>query len=163
VDLGAEGLQRLDAALRIGLLRMALAVVADGEGTTITVRLHVRGGTDDAEAERVARAIGDSPLVKASVYGHDPNWGRIVSAAGMSLPAEAAGSFACDVDYGEFRVLDHGEPVCFSLEDQDCLDEACTGPELDIAVHLHRGAGEAVLYFPDLTHDYVQLNAGGRT
>jgi glutamate N-acetyltransferase / amino-acid N-acetyltransferase len=161
-DLDEEGLDRLGQALRAGLLAMAVAVVADGEGSTTTVRLRVTGAADAGEAERAARAIGDSPLVKAAVYGHDPNWGRIVSAAGMSLPVGTT-PLACDVSYGDVRLLEHGEPRTLSPDELARLETIVNDTELDILVDLHRGREESILYFPDLTHDYVQLNANGRT
>lgn len=163
VALDETGLTRLREALHAGLLSMALAVVADGEGSTTTVRLRVAGAADGDEAERVARAIGNSPLVKSAIYGHDANWGRLVSAAGMSLPAGAAGSFACDIFYGDVCLLKAGEPTTLSDQDQERLDEIVGDRELDLLVDLRRGRDAAVLYFPDLTHDYVQLNAGLRT
>jgi glutamate N-acetyltransferase / amino-acid N-acetyltransferase len=157
------GLARLREALHTGLLTMALAVVADGEGSTTTVRLRVTGAADADEAERVARAIGNSPLVKAAVYGHDANWGRIVSAAGMSLSPARADPFACDIAYGDIRLLEHGEPRTLAAPDQERLEELTRDSELDVSVDLRRGSAETVLFFPDLTHDYVQLNANGRT
>src|SRR5204862_6868173 len=78
-----EGL--LDAVL----LHLALEVVADGEGATRVGRIVVHGAASADEADRVARGIANSPLVKTALYGHDPNWGRIAQAAGMALAGEA--------------------------------------------------------------------------
>jgi glutamate N-acetyltransferase / amino-acid N-acetyltransferase len=156
-------LERLSEALRFGLLSMALAVVADGEGSTTTVRLTVTGGHDAAEAESVARAIANSPLVKTSVFGHDANWGRVVSAAGMVVPAEGGRSFLPDVAYGEVFVLRGGDPVALTQAELERLEEILADRELDLSVDLHRGTVESVVYFSDLTHDYVRLNAGRRT
>ena len=70
------------------LLQLALEIVADGEGATRVGRVEVSEAADAAEAERVARAIANSPLVKTALYGRDPNWGRIAQAAGMALAGE---------------------------------------------------------------------------
>src|SRR5262249_52574421 len=70
------------------LLQLALEIVADGEGASRVGRVQVRGAADVEEAERVARAIANSPLVKTALYGRDSNWGRIAQAAGMALAGE---------------------------------------------------------------------------
>src|SRR5215218_2218365 len=70
------------------LLQLALEVVADGEGATRVGRIDVTGAAAVEEADRVARAIANSPLVKTALYGRDPNWGRIAQAAGAALAGE---------------------------------------------------------------------------
>jgi glutamate N-acetyltransferase/amino-acid N-acetyltransferase len=102
-------------------------------------RIEVTGAADDREAERVARAIANSPLVKAALHGHDPNWGRIVQAAGMAL----AGS---DL-YGLGRA---------SVEAGDLATDS---READVALRLERGDGAARVYFSDLTAEYVRINS----
>ena len=79
---------RLGEALDYALRRLALQIVRDGEGARRIGRVHVRGG-DDATVERVARAVANSPLVKAALHGGDPNWGRIAQAVGAALPGAA--------------------------------------------------------------------------
>ena len=94
--------QALDALLR----SLAIMIVADGEGAARIARVVVRGGEvggDPAAVERVARAVANSPLVKAALHGGDPNWGRIVQAAGAALPGVAP--LAIDV-------MIEGTPVC---------------------------------------------------
>jgi glutamate N-acetyltransferase/amino-acid N-acetyltransferase len=128
-----EGL--LDAIL----LQLALEIVADGEGATRVGRIEVREAASPDEAERVARAIGNSPLVKTALFGHDPNWGRIAQAAGMALAGEEL------EELGPDRI------------DADALggdDE-----EAEIAVRLGRGDATAHLYFSDLNYEYVRINA----
>ncbi len=154
---------RLAAALRAGLLRMALAVVGDGEGATRTVRLNVRGAHDSAEADRVARAIAGSPLVKTAVFGRDANWGRIVQAAGMALSRNGSGPLACDVAFGDVTLVRNGDRVALGDREEARLKDALAGRELDLNVDLHRGGGSSLVYFSDLTHDYVRINAGQRT
>ena len=156
-------LQRVREALHAGLLTMALSVVADGEGATKTVRLQVAGARDADEADCVARAIANSPLVKSAFFGHDANWGRIVSAAGMSLSPRGPGTFTCDVAYGHITLVRDGNPLRLSDAGETQLAGILAEPELDLIVDLHRGGADTVMYFCDLTHEYVRLNAGSRT
>jgi glutamate N-acetyltransferase / amino-acid N-acetyltransferase len=136
---GAAGLPLplglLDAVLR----QLALEVVADGEGASRVARIEVSGARDPEEAERVARAIANSPLVKTALYGRDPNWGRIAQAAGMALAGEEL------PELGAAQI------------DADGLGS--DAPEAEIALRLGRGAAAAHVYFSDLTHDYVKLNS----
>lgn len=136
---GRAGAELPAGLLDAVLLQLALEIVADGEGATRTGRIEARGAADAAEAERVARAIANSPLVKTALFGRDPNWGRIAQAAGQAL----AGA-----DVGELG------PERISAEE---LGDG--GREAEIAVELGRGEAAAVVYFSDLTHEYVTLNA----
>jgi glutamate N-acetyltransferase / amino-acid N-acetyltransferase len=121
------------------LLQLALDVVADGEGATRVGRIEVSGAADDEEAERTARAIANSPLVKAALHGRDPNWGRIVQSAGMALAG---------VDLPEL-----------GPESVEAEELASGAPEAEIALRLHRGDGAAHVYFSDLTAEYVRINS----
>lgn len=126
---------------------LAIQMVKDGEGAEHAVRLLVDGGADDAEAERVARAIGNSPLVKTAIFGRDPNWGRISQAVGQALAGAPGGV---------------GEPAV-SLDGVALDDPAAAAVmglgEYDLRVDLGRGTGGAELWVSDLTHAYVTLNA----
>ena len=122
-------------------------MVKDGEGAEHAVRLVVRTARDPAEAELVARGIGESPLVKTAVFGRDPNWGRISQAIGQAL-ARAPGVPA---DVGVW--LD-GVPI----GDAGAGDVMALA-EYDLEVTLGRGIGEYELWVSDLTHAYVTLNA----
>jgi glutamate N-acetyltransferase/amino-acid N-acetyltransferase len=132
-----------DGLLDAVLLQLALEVVADGEGASRVGRVEVSGAATDDEAERVARAIANSPLVKAALYGRDPNWGRIAQAAGMALAGE------------ELEEL--------GPEHVDADELAADVGEAEIALRLERGDGSAAVYFSDLTHGYVELNSEYRT
>ncbi len=163
IRLADSDLERLAEALQAGLLAMALAVVGDGEGATTTVHLRVDGALDDGEAERVARAVAGSPLVKTAVYGRDANWGRIVQSAGMALSPNGCGPLSCDVAFDGVALLRDGVPLALSEAQEAALAEALAAAELDLSVDLHRGAASSHVYFSDLTHDYVRINAGART
>ena len=128
-----EGL--LDAVL----LQLALEIVADGEGASRVGRVQVEEAASVSEAERVARAIANSPLVKTALFGRDPNWGRIAQAAGMALAGE------------ELRELGPAEIDAAELAGEEL--------EAQLTVRLGRGDAAAQIYFSDLTYDYVKLNA----
>ena len=121
------------------LLQLAIEVVRDGEGAARAGRIDVTGAADGGEAERVARAIANSPLVKTALYGRDPNWGRIAQAAGAAL----AGA---DMDE-------------IGAESIDATELGADVPEANIALRLSRGDARAHVYFSDLGHEYVTLNA----
>jgi glutamate N-acetyltransferase/amino-acid N-acetyltransferase len=121
------------------LVQLALEVVADGEGASRVARVQVDGAASDDEADHVARAIANSPLVKTALYGRDPNWGRVAQAAGMALAGEELDELGPDaIDAGELG-----------------SDSA----EVELGIALGRGDGSAHIYFSDLTPDYVRLNA----
>jgi glutamate N-acetyltransferase / amino-acid N-acetyltransferase len=132
--------ERLPAGLlETVLLQLALEIVADGEGATRVARVSVEQASTAAEADRVARAVANSPLVKTALYGRDPNWGRIAQSAGMALAGED---------------LDELGP--------DAIDAAELGSETaeaELAVRLGRGDSSARIYFSDLTPGYVELNS----
>jgi glutamate N-acetyltransferase/amino-acid N-acetyltransferase len=137
---GTSGAELPPGLLDAVLLQLALEIVADGEGASRTGRIEVEGAATPGEAERVARAIGNSPLVKTALYGRDPNWGRIAQAAGMALAGEDEVE---ELGPGHIRADELGEG----------------GAEAEVAIDLRRGACSAHLYFSDLTHEYVSLNA----
>jgi glutamate N-acetyltransferase/amino-acid N-acetyltransferase len=140
---GATGRPLPHGLLDAVLLGLALEIVADGEGATRVCRVDVTEAATDDEADRVARAIANSPLVKASLHGRDPNWGRIAQAAGMALAGEEI------AELGPTRI--------------DAAELGEESAEAEIAIRLGRGDAAAHLYFCDLTADYVHLNSSRAT
>jgi glutamate N-acetyltransferase/amino-acid N-acetyltransferase len=136
---GASGRPLPQGLLDAVLLQMAIEIVRDGEGAARAGRIEVTGAADQGEAERVARAIANSPLVKTALYGRDPNWGRIAQAAGAAL----AGA---DMDE-------------IGADSIDATELGAENPEANIALRLSRGSARAHVYFSDLGHEYVTLNA----
>jgi glutamate N-acetyltransferase/amino-acid N-acetyltransferase len=136
---GEAGSPLPDGLLDAVLLQLALEVVADGEGSTRVCRVGVEGAASAAEAERVARAIANSPLVKTALFGKDPNWGRIAQAAGMALAGEDLEEIGADsidaTELGEDRT------------------------EAELGLRLDRGEHSAHVWFPDLGYEYVRINA----
>ena len=146
-DLAGADLARFSETLKTICRWSAIQMVKDGEGAEHAVRIDVRGGADPVEADRVARAIGASPLVKAAIFGRDPNWGRIEQAVGQALigaPGEV-----------------HEPLLAFDglAVDAPCIEQVLALPEYDLRVDLGRGGGEAEIFASDLTHAYVSINA----
>jgi glutamate N-acetyltransferase/amino-acid N-acetyltransferase len=141
--------QALDALLR----QLALAVVRDGEGARRIGRVVVRGGHVEA-VEGAARAVANSPLVKAALHGGDPNWGRIVQAVGMALPDTAP--LAVDVGIEGVQVCARGGAVGF---DAEALARAVARDEVEYVVELPGEGHETEVFFSDLSHEYVTINA----
>ncbi len=133
---------------------LARAVVADGEGATKTFEVHVRGAASSADARLAARAVTSSNLVKTAVHGADPNWGRILAAAGRSgarVDAQRA-----SVSIGNVRVFARGAPCPF---DADAVRRLFIAPRIAIELDLGIGAGEARAWGSDLSAEYVRINA----
>jgi glutamate N-acetyltransferase/amino-acid N-acetyltransferase len=141
--------EALDALLR----QLALQIAGDGEGARRIGRVVVRGGDPDA-VEAVARAVANSPLVKTALYGGDANWGRIVQAVGMALPGTAP--LAVDVAIEGIQVCSRGGAV---PHDPAALAAAVQRDEVEYEVGLPGDGAEAELFFSDLGHEYVTINA----
>ncbi len=156
---GEEGLALLGQALDAALLALALSIVADGEGSTRTMKLTVTGASDEKKAEAVARAVANSPLVKTAFYGRDANWGRIMQAIGQALGREGHTHLPAGIAYEDVQIVEKGLPAVLDAVQQGRLDEIMHQPEIDLKVALNGPGAEATVYFSDLTHDYVTLNA----
>ncbi|MDO9352191.1 MAG: bifunctional ornithine acetyltransferase/N-acetylglutamate synthase, partial [Solirubrobacteraceae bacterium] len=144
----------LQGALDHVMLDLALQLIADGEGATRLARVKVTGGDAMGHAaEKVADAIGTSPLVQTALTGADPNWGRIVQAAGHALAGR--GEVPFDVSFGGVKVCSRNQAARFDYADA----KAAAEQELvEIEVGFP-GDGEALRYFCDLTVDYVRFNS----
>jgi len=144
---------RLGEAIDAVMRQLALLVVADGEGARRTGRVVVHGGEERIVA-RVARSVANSPLVKAALYGGDPNWGRIVQAVGAAMPHVAP--LALDVSIEGVQVCSAG---AFVPHDEPALAAAVAGDEVQYEIGLPGEGAEAEVYFSDLGHEYVTINA----
>jgi glutamate N-acetyltransferase/amino-acid N-acetyltransferase len=141
--------EALDALLR----QLALEVVRDGEGARRVGRVVVRGG-EPRSVEDAARAIANSPLVKSALYGGDPNWGRIVQAVGTAMPGAAP--LSLDIAIEGIQVCSHGTYV---PHDGDALNAAVQREEVEYEVGLPGEGEQTELFFSDLGHEYVTINA----
>ena len=141
--------EALDAVMR----QLALMVVRDGEGARRVGRVVVRGGHEDAVGA-VARQVANSPLVKTALYGGDPNWGRIAQAIGAALPGTAP---------LEFEIAIEGVTVCgawgAARYDGDALTNSVQGEEVEYEIKIPGEGVETEVFFSDLGHEYVTLNA----
>ncbi len=156
-ELGPEGLILVGETLKAVLLRIALMMVADGEGASKIVKVTVRGADSDQEAARVCRAIADSPLVKTAMHGGDPNWGRVISSAGAALAGRSlpdARLRLCGVN-----VFEGGVAADVAESDWADVVSAMKQPEIEIDLDLGVGRGEGEVYFSDLGHEYITINA----
>ncbi len=141
--------EALDCLLR----QLAILMVADGEGAGRIARVLVRGGHAET-VERAARAVANSLLVKAALNGGDPNWGRIVQAIGGALIGTAP--LALDLHIEGTQVCAAGAAIpC----DEDALREAVQRAEVEYEVTLPGEGAETEVFFSDLSHDYVTINA----
>jgi glutamate N-acetyltransferase/amino-acid N-acetyltransferase len=147
------------SALNFVCLELAKMIVRDGEGVSRFVTLHVHGARSAGEAAAAARAIANSPLVKTSWCGGDPNWGRILCALGYS--DAKVNESRVDVGYakpGSGKILfafRRGLPTNVALKS---LSQISTASEFDLHVDLHLGRAGFTMYASDLTEDYVAFN-----
>jgi glutamate N-acetyltransferase/amino-acid N-acetyltransferase len=141
--------EALDALMR----QLALLVVADGEGSARVGRVVVHGG-HELHVEAAARAVANSPLVKTALNGGDPNWGRIAQAVGMALPGTAP--LPLDIAIEEVQVCSGGAAV---PHDEAALAKAVSGHEVDYLIGLPGEGAESEVFFSDLGHGYVTINA----
>lgn len=142
--------EALDALMR----QLALEIVRDGEGTERVGRIVVEGDPDLCEP--VARAVANSPLVKTALYGGDPNFGRILQAAGAAM---AGHPFLVDLDIAGLQVVSAGSDVPLSKEEWRGLEEAVKEPEVEFRLTLPGSGGEAEVYFSDLSTGFVEFNS----
>ncbi|HIK44623.1 MAG TPA: bifunctional ornithine acetyltransferase/N-acetylglutamate synthase [Leptolyngbyaceae cyanobacterium M65_K2018_010] len=161
-DEGAEA-DQLEAMLTAVCQYLAKAVARDGEGATCLIEVTVSGAVNHAAANQVARTIAGSSLVKAAIFGHDPNWGRIAAAAGR-----AGVTFEQDdlrVQLGPILLMEHGQPLAFDRPAASAyLKQTCQGEYLKtdtVAIQVSIGSGPGVgqAWGCDLSYDYVKINA----
>ncbi len=135
---------------------LAEQIVADGEGATCTFRVVVEGTATDAEAERMAREVVNSPLVKCAIHGRDPNWGRIVTAAGNA--GVLFNPLRASLAIGPVVVYRSGVPLPEALDDPR-LAQAMAGRRVECVLRVGTGPGRAWMVGCDLSAQYVSINA----
>ena len=155
---------KFQLALNHVCLELAKMIVRDGEGISRVIKLHIRGARNETDAEWVARSIANSSLVRTSWCGGDPNWGRILCAAGYSRARvdESRIGIGYAKSGGKKIVFafQHGRPTNVALK---TLASITLAPEFDLHVDLHLGGGDFIVYAADLTEEYVTLNKGDVT
>jgi glutamate N-acetyltransferase/amino-acid N-acetyltransferase len=141
--------EAIDALMR----QLAMEIVSDGEGSKRVGRVVVRGDVEHVES--VARSVANSPLVKTALHGADPNFGRILQAAGQVLPPP----FLVDLEIEGRRVVTAGEGADLDAGDIGALEQAVSGDEVEYALTIPGDGGETEVFFSDLSHEYVTINA----
>jgi glutamate N-acetyltransferase/amino-acid N-acetyltransferase len=154
---GADG-AAFSAALSHVCGQLAIAVVSDGEGATRLIRVDVVNARSPEEARRAARSVSSSSLLKAAVYGGDPNWGRVLCAIGYS--GAAVDPARVDLHVGEVQLVRAGSPVPGSRE---AASDLMKQPEVHFLADLHLGQARATAWGCDLTEAYVVENSAYTT
>lgn len=140
--------------LRKVAMSLAQQIVLDGEGAGRWMDIHVKGAKDQQSARQVADAIARSPLVKTALAGGNPNWGRIISAAGNAgVPLQVEN---ITLYLGQHAVLQHGSPVSV---DAALLDKTFSAQRVDVHLDLGQGDASTLMTTIDLTHKYIEINA----
>jgi len=155
-DAGADAFA---AALHDVCRQLAHLVVRDGEGARKFVEIRVTGAVSDESARRVGLAIANSPLVKTAIAGEDANWGRVVMAVGKA--GEPADRDRLSIGFGGQWIAREGQPV--AAYDEAPVAAHLKGSEVQLAVDLGLGEGQAEVWTCDLTHGYIAINADYRS
>jgi glutamate N-acetyltransferase/amino-acid N-acetyltransferase len=135
-------------------VHLAKESARDGEGATKLIEVRVSGAAGQKDARLAARAIVSSMLVKAAVHGSDPNWGRVLAAAGRSGASVEPGKM--ELYIGDTRVVKGGGPFPY---DKKAVVKYLDGKEVLLALDLHLGRAEATAWGCDLSEEYVKINA----
>jgi glutamate N-acetyltransferase/amino-acid N-acetyltransferase len=158
VRLTGEAMQPFEQGLYQVCEYLAKRIVKDGEGASRIFEVRVSGAADADAARRIARTIAESQLVKTAVHGGDPNWGRIIAAAGRAgAPIDVS---RARLHLQNTLVFENGRPTEY---DERALVEAMQTDEVTIALTLSDGDGKAHFWSSDLTAEYVKINAHYRT
>ncbi len=153
VEADSEDEVRFGEALDALLRELAIMMVTDGEGAARIARVIVHGG-DPHGVELAARGVANSPLVKAALHGGDPNWGRIVQAVGGALPSQTP--LALDVFIEDTQVCSAGAALAVAESELASLMAAA---EVEFLIRLPGQGAETEVFFSDLSHEYVTINA----
>ncbi|MCM2369737.1 bifunctional glutamate N-acetyltransferase/amino-acid acetyltransferase ArgJ [Aporhodopirellula aestuarii] len=150
----AENATFIEAATDVSL-KLAKLLVADGEGAVRFFEVAVEGAGSDKDALDIAKCVAASPLVKTAIQGGDPNWGRIVSAAGYAGPKIEVGKTALSIEGRD--VFRDGRPLKFDAAELSGLMKQASEVKLQLVVG--SGSGSAKYWSSDLTEDYVRFNS----
>ena len=152
--LAQEHHSALEQGLTQAMQQLAQAIARDGEGATCLIEVQVEGAEDEAAALRVARTVCGSSLVKTAVHGRDPNWGRIVAAAGRSGVLFDPDAVALWI--GPHQLMEAGQPLAF---DRPAASDVLRQERVPIRLSLGDGCGSGQAWGCDLSDQYVRINA----
>jgi glutamate N-acetyltransferase/amino-acid N-acetyltransferase len=133
---------------------LAKQIAADGEGATKLIEVEVIGARSEKEARRVAMNVVNSPLVKTAIHGADPNWGRVLAAAGKD-PSLKVDPSRVDLTFAGAPVMKRGKIVA---HDRNKIRKLMSVRDIPIKLNLNLGKGTARAWGCDLTHGYVDIN-----
>ena len=136
---------------------VAEMIVKDGEGATKVVKITVKGAKSEKDAGKVARTIGSSLLTKTAFYGEDPNWGRIVAAAGRA--GVEFDPDKIDLFFDDHKVISSSKVVM----DENKAHKILAKPKFEVTLNLKNGKASSYVITSDLTFEYVKINAHYRT
>jgi acetylglutamate kinase len=153
-----DAMSAFEDALGSLCTEMARAIAEDGEGATKLLTVHLSGAPDDAIARDLAKSVAGSNLVKAAVFGADPNWGRVLAAVGARIGSRryALDPLRATVRVQGVTVFEDGQPAPL---DPLPLKAKMRQPEVLVEVHLGQGSGTAQAFGCDLSYDYIKANA----
>jgi glutamate N-acetyltransferase/amino-acid N-acetyltransferase len=154
----ARSIKAFTSALNEVCQSLAYQIAADGEGATKVVKIEVEGAQSESDARMIARTIANSPLVKCAMHGNDPNWGRIVSAAGYAgVPFDPD---QCTLTLQKVMVFQKGRPAEFNAER---LSKLLDAKEVSVQLACRLGSARATCWTCDLSKEYVTINADYHT
>ena len=133
---------------------LAKKIARDGEGATKLIEVTVKGAHDNSQAKKMAKAIVNSPLVKTAIHGADPNWGRVLAAAGKN-PDLKLNPQKTDIAFAGVQVMKKGEII---LTDLSSVAKKLKEENIEVEVNLNLREGTATVWGCDLTHGYVDIN-----
>lgn len=151
---GSPAHRDFNLALDFVCLHLAKELARDGEGATKLVEIRVHGARSFAQAQKIGRTIANSPLVKTAFFGNDPNWGRVLAAAGRAgVPLDPE---RLELRLGDLLLVERGAPAPY---DEEEARAAMDRPEVVLALDLGLGSVSATVWTCDLSYDYVRINA----
>lgn len=154
----AADLEKFQKALDYVMIELAKMIVKDGEGATKLISYKITRAKTEADAVNIGMTIANSPLVKTAFFGGDPNWGRILMAAGKAgsdLEPERIALY-----FGDEQVVKEGKKMAY---DKQKVAQILAAPEIDVTLDLDMGDSEAVCFGSDLSYEYIRINAEYRT
>ncbi|CAK0784331.1 hypothetical protein CVIRNUC_007535 [Coccomyxa viridis] len=158
-DLASPEAKQLEDAVTALLQGLAKSIAWDGEGATCLIEVQTSGAASDEDARKISKSVVASSLVKAAVYGHDPNWGRIACAAGYAGAHFDQNSL--NITLGDISLMEGGQPLPFDAKAASSYLTSTTSVHgtVYITMSVGTGPGYGIAWGCDLSYDYVKINA----
>ena len=158
-NINDEKINEFDIALNKVLLNLAKRIVADGEGASKFITIHVNNCKKESDAKKIGFSIANSPLVKSAIAGEDPNWGRIIMAigkAGVSIEIDKL-----SIKFGDTYIIQHGK--IDSNYEENLISDYMKNDNIIIEIDIFNGSKNFTVYTMDLTKKYIEINADYRS